>query len=396
MPLTTGIVATSGKENEHRLPIHPRHLERIPDELRASLRFERGYGERFGLAEEELARSCGGLLERRELLASCDVVVLPKVMPEDLLGLADGAVLWGWPHCVQQREITQIAIDKKLTLIAFEAMFAWSRGGEQGIHVFYKNNELAGYCSVLHALELYGLDGHYGPSRKVAVLGFGSVSRGAVYALRGRGFNEVRIYTQRPPHLVRDHMFGATHLRMRRATVPLGGEDTGDGMEAVTADGTALELADELGRADVLVNGTLQDTDRPLMYVTAAEMGKLKPGSLIIDVSCDLGMGFPFARPTSFEEPAFRAGEVDYYGVDHSPTYLWDAATWEISTGLLPYLPAVMAGAEGWAGEQTLARAIEIEDGVVRNPKILSFQDRDEGYPHPVREQEPSGHDFAA
>ncbi len=383
MSLTTGIVATSGKENEHRLPIHPRHFDRIPDELRASLRFERGYGHRFGLSEEELARWCGGVLERRDLLASCEVVVLPKPTPEDLLGLADGAVLWGWPHCVQQRQITQIAIDKKLTLIAFEAMFAWSRGSAQGVHVFYKNNELAGYCSVLHALELYGLDGHYGPPRKVVVLGFGSVSRGAVYALTGRGFHDVRIYTQRPPHLVRDQMFGADHRQMRRAS----GETVreGDGMEAVSVEGSVARLADELGQADILVNGTLQDTERPLMYVTAAETGKLKAGSLIIDVSCDLGMGFPFARPTSFEEPAFRAGEVDYYAVDHSPTYLWDAATWEISTGLLPYLSAVMAGAEGWAEEETLTRAIEIKDGRVRNTKILSFQDREEAYPHRVR-----------
>ena len=60
--------------------------------------------------------------------------------------------LWGWPHCVQDTQLTQLAIDRRLTLIAFEAMNHWTRDGRFRLHVFHKNNELAGYCSVLHAL----------------------------------------------------------------------------------------------------------------------------------------------------------------------------------------------------------------------------------------------------
>lgn len=381
MSLLTGVVATSRKENEHRLPIHPSHLERIPEACRPHLRFERGYGERFGLDASRLESFCGGLLERSELLASCDVVLLPKPLPADLEQMREGAVHWGWPHCIQQREITQVAIDRRLTLIAWEAMFQSSASGARGVHVFHKNNELAGYSSVLHALDLLGIDGHYGPRRRGAVLGFGSVSRGAVYALAGRGFSDLTIYTQRPAHQVHDPMFGASHRQMRRA----GLSRPGGGMESVHPDGTVKPLADELARAGVIVNGTLQDTERPLMYLGDDETQRLQPGCLIVDVSCDLGMGFPFARPTSFEDPIFRIGGAVYYAVDHSPTYLWDAATWEISEALLPDLPAVMAGPDGWAGSDTLARAIEIEQGVVKNPKILSFQHREAEFPHRVR-----------
>ena len=52
--------------------------------------------------------------------------------------------------------LTQIAIDRRLTLIAFEAMNHWQSDGGFGLHVFHKNNELAGYCSVLHAMQLAG------------------------------------------------------------------------------------------------------------------------------------------------------------------------------------------------------------------------------------------------
>ena len=69
-------------------------------------------------------------------------------------------------HCAQQRAVTQAAIDRKLTLIAFEDMFVWGPRGQIGRHTFYKNNEMAGYCAVLHALQLKGIDGHYGNQRK--------------------------------------------------------------------------------------------------------------------------------------------------------------------------------------------------------------------------------------
>lgn len=380
--LETGVLGTSRKENESRVAIHPRHLERIRGEQRGALTFEVGYGERFGVSDGELAGLGFELAGRGEILRRCEVVVLPKPMAEDLVEMRETATLWGWPHCVQQRAITQAAIERRLTLIAWESMFRWRPNGVRGLHAFYRNNELAGYCSVLHALELIGIDGYYGPRRRVAVLGFGSVSRGAVNALRGRGFSDIVVYTQRPPNLVRDRQVGCRYRRMQRPAGP------GEAATAVLEDGSTRALADELARAEILVNGTLQDTDRPFMYLRAGEEERLRPGSLIVDVSCDEGMGFVFARPTSFDEPVFRVGDDEqilYYGVDHSPTYLWDSATWEISEALLPHLETVMRGAEAWAADPTLRRAVEIREGAIRNEKILTFQQRAPDYPHEIR-----------
>ena len=41
-----------------------------------------------------------------------------------------------------------------------------------------------------------------------------------------------------------------------------------------------------------------------------------------------------------------------------------------------------MSGPDGWAASPTIARAIELRDGVIQNPKILSFQARAADYPH--------------
>lgn len=377
--LELGVIGTSRKENEKRVAIHPEHLARIPSALRKGIRFERGYGEPFGLTDKQLASRCGGVAERAELLErERSVVLLPKPMPADLEGMWTSGILWGWNHCVQQPAITQAAIDRKLTLISFEEMFAWGPDGHPGLHTFYKNNELAGYCSVLHALQLKGIDGHYGKQRKVVILSFGAVSRGAIYALKARGFRDITICIQRPEYLVHEEVLGCTYLRMRH------GEDGELRMVAVERDGTTRPLLDLISEADIVVNGIFQDPDRPVMFVLDGELSRLKPGCLIIDVSCDEGMGFPFARPTSFADPMFGVGSVEYYAVDHTPSYLWEAASWEISAALLRYLPIVMGGPDRWARDETIRRAIDIRDGVIQKPQILSFQNRSSEYPHEV------------
>ena len=57
--LSLGVVGTSRKPDEHRLPIHPGHLGRIDAELRRGMFLEHGYGQRFGVADEELAKDGG-------------------------------------------------------------------------------------------------------------------------------------------------------------------------------------------------------------------------------------------------------------------------------------------------------------------------------------------------
>ncbi|MHA7262298.1 N(5)-(carboxyethyl)ornithine synthase [Arthrobacter sp. TMN-37] len=376
--LRLGVFALSRKPDERRLPIHPYHFERIDAGLRRRMRVEQGYGAQFGLSDAQLEPMVGPLLRREEIIASSDVVLLPKPQAADLASLADGQVLWGWPHCVQDSEMTQLAIDKRLTLIAFEAMNHWAADGGFSLHVFHKNNELAGYCSVLHALQLSGLTGDYGRRLTAAVIGFGATARGAVTALSAHGVSDVQILTSRGVAAVGSPIHSARIAQLE--TSP----DAPHLSEVLTEDGS-VPLAPYLARYDIVVNCTLQNPNAPQMYLEEADLPLFSSGSLIIDVSCDREMGFSWARPTSFAEPMFEVGNhVRYYAVDHSPSYLWDSATWEISEALLPFLGRVLGGPEAWDADETLRRAIEIRDGTVVNPAILDFQDRDAQYPHRV------------
>jgi len=344
--LKLGLIGTSKKENERRIPLHPDHLSRLPEELRRQLIFEQGYGEPFGISDSDLASQAGGTATRRELLADLGRVVLPKPELEDL---------------------TQVAIERKQTLIAFEEMFVWGPDGHAGRHTFYKNNEMAGYCGVLHALQLKGIDGHYGDQRKTIIVSFGAVSRGAIYALKAHGFRDITICIQRPDHMVREEVLGCHYVRLRR-------EEQGErGLLVIEHDGTERPFLDLLSEADIIVNGILQNPDDPLMFVGAEDVSRLKRNCLIVDVSCE---------PTTFADPMFKVGTVDYYAVDHTPSYLWESASRSISAALVVHLPLVLAGREAWLENETVRRAMVIDEGVILNENVLSFQGRSAQYPH--------------
>lgn len=296
---------------------------------------------------------------------------------EDLEELREGGTLWGYVHCVQQRDITQVAIERKQTLIALEDMFVWRPNNRAGLHTFYKNNEIAGYSAVMHALQLKGINGHYGNQlKKIIIFGFGAVSRGAVFALKALGFKNITICMQRPINAVREEILGCEYVQVRP-----GSEDEARKV-VVERDGTTRPLTELISETDIIVNGTFQQMDNPIDFVTADEASCLKPNSLIIDVSCDEGMGFFFAKPTTFENPMINYRTKSYYAVDHTPSYLWDSASRSISAALLDYLPVVAAGRDSWYENETIRRAINIDGGKVVNPSILSFQQRSPIYPH--------------
>ena len=144
-----------------------------------------------------------------------------------------------------------------------------------------------------------------------------------------------------------------------------------------------MPTAEFLAQHDIVVNCVLQDTDAPLMFVSEDELDAFRPGSLIVDVSCDLGMGFDCARPTTFEEPMFVVGDgVSYYGVDHSPQLPVEQRDLGHQRGADP-VPAPGDGrAGGWDADA------DHQQGD-RDPRRGGGQPQDPVLPGPVRRAPP-------
>jgi hypothetical protein len=59
--LSLGVLAHLRKANERRPPIHPAHFHRIDHRVCQQMYLEHGYGERYGVADGELAELVGGI-----------------------------------------------------------------------------------------------------------------------------------------------------------------------------------------------------------------------------------------------------------------------------------------------------------------------------------------------
>ncbi|MEV6735278.1 alanine dehydrogenase [Streptomyces sp. NPDC051364] len=376
--LSLGVIGFSRKEHERRLPIHPSHLQHIESGIRGRMFLERGYGHRLGVPDDRLARQVAGLLPRRELIRRCDVILLPKPMPQDFRQMREGQTLWGCPHFVQNTEVTQLAIDRKLTVIAFEAMWRRPADGSPEQFVFHRTSELAGYCSVQHALQSSGrTKAARDPTLRAAVIGYGSAGRGAIAALHAHGVHDLTIVTRRPSTTAAVPAGTARMAQLHyNAAHP--------SKSTVTMEKAEVPLAGFLAGHDIVVNCVLQDVTSPQTYLNRNDIERLPRRVLIIDVSCDTAMGFSWVRPTTFARPVIRVGgNADYYAVDHSPSLLWESATRKMSHALLPYL-ATITDQHAWDTDETISRAIETRGGIIQNQNILLHQGRSPHYPHPA------------
>lgn len=363
------VIGTSKKENEKRVAIHPNHISKIPEKIRRHLFFEKGYGLPFNISDDEISKLTGNeLVKRKNLLKNFKAILITKPVIEDFQEMQEGATVWGWIHTVLNSSITQLAIDKKLTLIAWENMYY--RSERDCIHLFNKNNEMAGYCGVQHALELTGIDGNFGPSRKVSILSFGSVSRGSIYSLVGHGFKDITVYTKRPTYLIKNKIPGINYKQIIK--------NDNDEYEIISSHEDKKYLINELIQSDIIVNGVLQNPNNPMMFVNDDDVDKFKKTCLIIDISCSKGMGFSFAHSTTFSKPIFEVSKIKYYSIDHTPTILWDSASYEISSAILPYIKNIVEKSDN----KVIIDAIDIKDGKILNKDILSFQNRSVIYPY--------------
>ncbi|ASG67818.1 alanine dehydrogenase [Francisella halioticida] len=359
-----GVISTSKNNYEKRLPINPELLLKIPRDIRNNLIFEAGYGESFGISDEKIASLTAGISSREEILKTIGNVILITPTPKDLKEIKENSTILGWTNCVKDKEITQLAIDKKLTLISFEAMFLSNKEEKVKQNIFHQTNELAGYCAVLHALELKGIDGRYGDQKKILVIGFGSVSHGAINALQARGYNDITVCTRHSIATLSNVIKGCKYV-----TVP----------ENISDSKKFIEL---LTKAEIVVNGISQDLTKPTMFIKENDIIEMNPKCLIIDLGCNKAMGFFFAKPTMFNDPMFKVGTMDYYGVNHASNYLWDSATRSISQVINNYLPNITLTKKNKAKDKTLSDATDIKEGLIRNKKIILFQKREKKYPY--------------
>ena len=310
----------SHKENESRRAIVPEHiaLMKNPEQLF----FEEGYGKVLGIDDDEYVKLGCHVCSHEEVLSK-DIICDPKVGDGDYLEqLKAGPVIFGWVHATQNRDITDKILDRKLTA------FAWEKMNEDGRHIFWRNNELAGEAAVMHAFQCYGRMPY---EAKVAVLGRGNTARGAIKVL---------------------NMLGAQVMQYDRRTESL--------------------LRKELSDYDVIVNCILWDIMRTDHIISRADLKRMKKNSMIIDVSCDRNGGIETSIPTTIDDPTYVVDGVLHYVVDHTPALFYKTFTWDNSKIIWPFIEQLINENPG----NILNECMIIQNGRIVDAEINKFQNR--------------------
>ncbi len=313
---TIGFVV-SHKENENRRAIIPIDLSRIKHPQ--FIFIEKDYGKVLGYTDEEYSKFGCHIVERSKALAA-DIVCDPKIGDADYLNALQNQTIFGWIHAVQNKDICDMICSRRLTAIAWEDMY------KDGRHIFYRNNEIAGEAAIVHAFQRHGI---FPYGLKVAVIGRGNVAMGAIKVLHYL-CADVTIYDRK----------------------------------------TVIKISDDLSKYDVIVNAILWDTARMDHIIYERDLEKMKPGSMIIDISCDRAGGIETSIPTTIENPDYFVNNIRHYVVDHTPSLFYKTSTIEISKAVANYVNDLIEDIPN----QTIEVATCIRNGEIVDRRIIDYQ----------------------
>ncbi len=309
----------SQKENEKRRALIPSDIIKLKHP--EFVYIEKGYGEVLGYSDYHYEKYGIKSKSRKEILKK-DIICDPKIGDADYLNELNDQIIFGWIHALQNRSITDIIINQKLTSYAWEDMF------EEGRHTFWRNNEIAGEAAIVHAYLCHGV---FPYGTKVAVLGRGNIAKGAIKALNYMGA-EVVIYDRKTERLFQK----------------------------------------EIGDYDIIVNAILWDTSRKDHIIYKDDLRRMKEGSLIIDISCDRNGGIETCIPTTIENPIYFVDGIVHYAVDHTPSLFWKTATVSLSEIFVSKIDFLI---ENKPNKILLSSKIS-DEGLILDDRINKFQNR--------------------
>lgn len=195
-------------------------------------------------------------------------------------------------------------------------------------------SEMAGITAITTAAELLArstggkgvlLGGVSGvPPAKVVILGAGVVAEFAIRAATGLGA-EIRIFDNNVYKLMRiQNLLGQ---RFNTSTF------------------NPMQLEKEVINADVVIGAIHSEDSRTPMLISEDIIAKMKPGSVLIDVSIDQGGCFETSEITTHDKPTFIKHEVIHYCVPNIASKVPRTASIAISNILTPII--LNAGSTG-------------------------------------------------
>ncbi|HAZ80721.1 MAG TPA: alanine dehydrogenase [Porticoccaceae bacterium] len=277
--------------------------------------------------QEYIAAGAEIVTTATEIFARADMIVKVKEpQAQECKMLRPGQVLYTYLHLAPDPEQTQLLIDSGAICIAYETV----TDPQGGLPLLAPMSEVAGRMSVqagAHHLEkaqggrgvlLAGVPG-VAPA-KVLVIGGGVVGDNAALMAVGMGA-DVTILDRSIP-------------RLRQ----LDNEYEG---RAHCVYSTASAIEEYALEADLVIGAVLVPGAAAPKLLSADLIGRMKKGSVVVDVAIDQGGCFETSKATTHAQPTYVIDEVVHYCVANMPGGVARTATMALNNATLPYAIAL-------------------------------------------------------
>ncbi len=292
---------------------------------------EAGAGESAFYSDKEYAEAGAEIAKDVKKVYGCPLIlkVEPPTFQEIIMMNPQSTIISALQIKTQSKEYFEALAKKRITAIAFE----YIRDEDGKFPVVRSLSEIAGISSVLIAAEILAATNKgnglmFGnisgvPPIEVVIIGAGTVGEFAARSALGLGAN-IRLFDN-----------STTKLRKIQTNL---------NQTIYTSTVQPKNLMKALRRCDVAIGAT-RGKGRSPVVVSSSMVENMKNGSVIIDVSIDMGGCFETSEVTTHEKPTITKFGVVHYAVPNIPARYPKTATISLSNIFTPYL--LKLGEEG-------------------------------------------------
>jgi alanine dehydrogenase len=124
-------------------------------------------------------------------------------------------------------------------------------------------------------------------------------------------------------------------------------------------------VAEALPTADLVIGCVLIPGAAAPKLVTRADLGRMRAGSVLVDVAIDQGGCFETSHPTTHADPTFVVDDVIHYCVANMPGAAPLTSTYALSAATAPYISALAGKGvqQALADDPGFAKGLNVEGG---------------------------------
>nr|WP_042195395.1 alanine dehydrogenase [Kibdelosporangium sp. MJ126-NF4]CEL21982.1 Alanine dehydrogenase [Kibdelosporangium sp. MJ126-NF4]CTQ92762.1 Alanine dehydrogenase (EC 1.4.1.1) [Kibdelosporangium sp. MJ126-NF4] len=161
--------------------------------------------------------------------------------------------------------------------------------------------------------------------------------------------------------------------RLRQIDVDFGGR-----IRTLTSNRYTLEQA--VLEADLVIGAVLVPGAKAPKLISNELVERMKPGSVLVDISIDQGGCFADSRATTHDDPTYQVHQSVFYCVANMPGAVPRTSTYALTNVTLPY--AVALADKGWnaalKADNSLALGLNMHAGALTNGPVAEAH----GLPH--------------